>query len=290
MMKRFMIVLLLSLGMVSSSIQEVRADHYYHDVPYTYRFADEIQRMVDLDIVDATRYFRPKEAATRAEVADMLVRTYEGNGKQPQRETPFKDVPKSHPYSGSIQLAVEYGILSGFPDGTFRPDAPVTRGQTAILFVNTFDSLNNSFMTRYYQRVRFQDMTISMKAYEAVQRMVLHSITNGFPDRTYRPNAPVQRGQLAYFIDKALDNEVYEELMNRVIENDHLTRYGDLLVFGGGSVNELGHYTIFMQFLDRNQEPPRMRVLRHYGYAPYADDFYDETERYLTGKQKLLGL
>lgn len=49
-----------------------------------------------------------------------------------QREVPFRDI-WGHWAQSDIEKAVERGLLAGFPDGTFRPDQPVTRAQMAVL-------------------------------------------------------------------------------------------------------------------------------------------------------------
>jgi len=47
----------------------------------------------------------------------------------------FKDVPSSHPYHIQIETLAQLGIIEGYPDGTYRPDAPVTRQQLAKLII-----------------------------------------------------------------------------------------------------------------------------------------------------------
>ncbi len=47
-------------------------------------------------------------------------------------EPTFSDVPADHPYYDSIEWAAENGITTGYPDGTYRPDDTVTRGEMAV--------------------------------------------------------------------------------------------------------------------------------------------------------------
>jgi hypothetical protein len=46
----------------------------------------------------------------------------------------FTDVPKTHWARADIEAAAALGILLGYPDGTFRPARPVTRGEAAATF------------------------------------------------------------------------------------------------------------------------------------------------------------
>lgn len=73
--------------------------------------------------------FRPGEKVTRAAFAKMLVLTLERK-PAPSAPVSFSDVDGHWAVrQGYIQAAVEMGAMGGFPDGTFRPDDPVTRAQ-----------------------------------------------------------------------------------------------------------------------------------------------------------------
>ena len=51
----------------------------------------------------------------------------------------FKDVPKQSPYYEGIDYLTERSIISGYPDGTFRPNAYVTRGEAAKMIASTLE-------------------------------------------------------------------------------------------------------------------------------------------------------
>jgi hypothetical protein len=44
-------------------------------------------------------------------------------------------VPVDHPHRDNIERAAELGLVQGYPDGTFRPEQPVTRGQLATILM-----------------------------------------------------------------------------------------------------------------------------------------------------------
>lgn len=94
------------------------------------------------------------------------------------------------------------GLLSGYPDGTFRPNAIVTRGQMAIFSSRSFDFEPNPIET-------FKDVGRNMKAFEAIQMMVGANVTAGFPDGTFRPNHQLTRGQVAAFLNRAIDYSLH---------------------------------------------------------------------------------
>jgi hypothetical protein len=60
-----------------------------------------------------------------------------GPGAQPARALAFDDVPADHRYRLPIEILNEIGVIAGFPDGTFRPDAPVNRQQFAKMVVTS---------------------------------------------------------------------------------------------------------------------------------------------------------
>jgi hypothetical protein len=49
----------------------------------------------------------------------------------------FSDVPSTHWAYGYIETAVSHGIVGGYPDGTFRPDALLTRAQLSKILALT---------------------------------------------------------------------------------------------------------------------------------------------------------
>lgn len=75
--------------------------------------------------------FRPANPVTRGQVASVLARTMELEGRKPATPT-FSDIVGSV-HEANIEALVEAGVIEGFPDGTFRPSAPVRRDQTASL-------------------------------------------------------------------------------------------------------------------------------------------------------------
>ncbi|MBQ9045754.1 MAG: S-layer homology domain-containing protein [Oscillospiraceae bacterium] len=74
--------------------------------------------------------FRPNTTLTRADFVTLLSRL-SGETIPECTAAPFPDVPATKYYADSVAWAVESGIVSGFPDGTFHPTENVTRQQMA---------------------------------------------------------------------------------------------------------------------------------------------------------------
>lgn len=78
--------------------------------------------------------FRPEKAISRSELVTMLVRALELNKMETKIELDksiYRDVSTKHWANNSINLTTKLGIITGYPNNTFRPDNLVTRAETA---------------------------------------------------------------------------------------------------------------------------------------------------------------
>ncbi|WP_338452580.1 S-layer homology domain-containing protein [Niallia oryzisoli] len=170
----------------------------FSDVTTNYTFYDEVMYLSSNNFIsghtDGT--FRPDQVVTRAQAAIMIGKALNLNGEP--RNTNFIDVTSTVTGSGYIASAVERGIISGFPDGTYRPNDPVTRGQMAIF-------LNRAFTLTTGQANSFNDVSANMAAYQAILNVSANGIASGYPDGSYRPDQPVTRGQFSAFLARTLE-------------------------------------------------------------------------------------
>ncbi len=136
----------------------------------------------------------PTQQVTRAQAVAMMGRALELN--KTQRKTRFSDVGKNNFASGYIESAAEQGYLSGFPDGTFRPDQPVTRAEMAILLSKGF-GLANSHNTS------FSDVNGNVTGAQEIANIAGSGITLGYPDGTFRPYEYMTRATFSVFLARA---------------------------------------------------------------------------------------
>lgn len=80
--------------------------------------------------------FEPSRNVTRAEYVKMLVRALSCRYQKEGTNTPFSDVDESMWYAEYINFATNHGWINGYQDGTFRPDAPITRAEAAKILAN----------------------------------------------------------------------------------------------------------------------------------------------------------
>lgn len=113
----------------------------FADVPTSHTFYDEVEWAVAEGLAggfdDGT--FRPGASITRGSMAAFLFRLDDPAFTDPATPT-FDDVANSHPFFTEIEWLAETEVTTGFPDGTYRPGAPVTRGSFAA-FLHRFDAL-----------------------------------------------------------------------------------------------------------------------------------------------------
>ena len=97
----------------------------------------------------------------------------------------FSDVKPSSNYYDAVADLVDSGIIAGFPDGSFRPDNPVTRAQLAVMLVNA-NRIRTSSADSY-----FPDVSESHWAYEFIAAAVSAGFITGYPDGTFKPDRNV---------------------------------------------------------------------------------------------------
>lgn len=109
----------------------VRPAKQFVDVPASHPQAAAIQALYRAGIVDGsstTEKFRPDDKITRAHVAKIFTNLLK---LTPQTTNAFSDVALSNPNNTHIGALVQKGIVTGYPNGQFRPNAPVSRMQLA---------------------------------------------------------------------------------------------------------------------------------------------------------------
>ena len=76
------------------------------------------------------RTFKPDKSVTRAEFASMVNKAL---GLTEKGTVPFTDVQSGSWYYDAISIAVKAGYCSGYEDGTFKPNATITRAEAAVM-------------------------------------------------------------------------------------------------------------------------------------------------------------
>ncbi|MEO0868578.1 MAG: S-layer homology domain-containing protein [Cyanobacteria bacterium J06642_11] len=80
--------------------------------------------------------FRPDSLVTRAQFAALVIATFPPTGSDSRRFKAFRDVTSNFWARPVIYQAQAQGFLAGFPDGTFRPNDPMTRVQALVALIS----------------------------------------------------------------------------------------------------------------------------------------------------------
>ncbi|MHC5599055.1 MAG: fasciclin domain-containing protein [Nostoc sp.] len=91
-----------------------------------------------------------------------------------------------------IQALADNNVISGFPDGTFRPNQPVTRAEFAALIQKAF---NNQNRVRQLSAGGFSDVPAGYWAASAIQSAYETGFLAGYPGNVFRPNQEIPRVQ-----------------------------------------------------------------------------------------------
>ncbi|MEK0317701.1 Ig-like domain-containing protein, partial [Cohnella sp. 56] len=140
--------------------------------------------------------FLPNRTLTRAELAAIIARLIDGGGTTLKAQ--YSDVRESHWASGYIRIASDNGIFTGYTDGSFHPDSPVTREELAAVMVRYL-----KLKTAKPLDAKFADAEgrWSSSAIEALSR---NALTTGYADGTFKPAAAIVRQEAVTMINRML--------------------------------------------------------------------------------------
>ena len=173
-----------------------KTDGYY--VPIMWAYSHGIAKGTDYS------YFSPSDGCTRGQLATMLYKLAGSPNVTLPSKSPFSDVKTSDGYYKAIIWAKQKGIISGYSDGTFKPKATCTRGQTATMLYKMAGSPNVTLPSKS----PFSDVKTSDGYYKAIVWAKQKGIVNGYSNGTFRPKNTCTRGQIMTMIYKF--NKIYE--------------------------------------------------------------------------------
>ncbi|WP_409342716.1 S-layer homology domain-containing protein [Paenibacillus sp. MBLB4367] len=150
----------------------------------------------------ADNAFAPDQAVTRAEFAALLVRALGLTEKQ--GGSAFADVHAADWYAGAVAAASAAGLIQGYEDGSFRPNAVISREELAVLAARAFDfaGAKASPVTADALKPFADAQSIGSWAQSAVSRAVSEGIMNGMTDASFAPQEQTSRAQAAVLLKR----------------------------------------------------------------------------------------
>ena len=161
---------------------------------------------------------RPGGSITRAEATTIFFRllTEESRSQFWATENRYSDVSAGRWYNNAVSTMTRAGIVNGYPDGTFRPNAPITRAEMAKI-IALFAKLEPS-------AERFPD-TAGHWAEAYIRLAAGNGWIEGYPDGTFRPNQSITRAETVTMIDRVLERVPKDE--SRLLPHSAMLTFPD---------------------------------------------------------------
>ena len=164
--------------------------------------------------------FAPNRGMTRAEVATMFTRLLKDRPvKWLHYSAGLSDIYAGDWYADTVGYAVQKGIVSGYPDGTFKPNQPITRAEFASI-ASRFAQLTDD------QDISFIDLDASHWGYKAVRSAASHGWISGYPDGSFRPEKAISRAEVTSITNRMLNR--YADLDWIDAHRDEVIRFSDV--------------------------------------------------------------
>lgn len=110
----------------------------------------------------------------------------------------FKDVPKTNVHYDDIYNLTDREVLTGYPDGTYKPAENLTRAEAAAILTKALD-----LDTSYASNPRFKDVKKTAWYYDEIAILTEMGILNGYGDGRFGPNDKLTRAQMASILTNA---------------------------------------------------------------------------------------
>lgn len=124
----------------------------------------------------------------------------------------FNDVPSTHPQYAAIEWAEKKGIIQGYEDGSFKPDATINRAEfLKILLSSRYDPFEIEY-TEFLDTHGFIDVRVSDWYYTYTLFAWQKYIIDGYPDSTFRASNNINLAEAAKIITKLQANKEVEPI------------------------------------------------------------------------------
>jgi hypothetical protein len=153
--------------------------------------------------------FVPQGEITRAEFATLLVK---GLGLSQDKTEAFKDVAAADWYAGYVGAAVKAGLVEGIDQGTFAPNANITREQMAVMISRALNTAGKPKAANVQHIESYTDgSSMSGWAKEAISVAIEAGIMNGKTSQSFEPSSNATRAEAAVVLKRLLQ---YAEFIN----------------------------------------------------------------------------
>ncbi|MBU5668409.1 S-layer homology domain-containing protein [Peptoniphilus sp. MSJ-1] len=189
---------------IDSNKDETKSENKYHA---------EV-KSTEVNYIEKTENFRPNDKATRNDIIEWLDEILKFTGTKPEVNLEFSDLNKEQ--MNVLEKFIAAGAVDGYPDGTFRPENPITRAE----FVKILEKLFN---------LGIEDGSTNLSdisghwAEKSIVSMVQKGLIKGYPDGTFRPDENITRAEVITLINRVagLDTKVLSDHNFADLDENH---------------------------------------------------------------------
>ncbi len=157
--------------------------------------------------------FRADNTITRAEMATVFTKLLDLEDEPSPKTATFSDT-QGHWAEDNINKVAEYGLLKGYPDGSFKPEGKMKRAEIA------------SIISKYWEIKGFEpnieDADIrdiqSHWAEKLITALYNHNFVDLYADRTFKPNAPLDRATVVQILNRITDRPLRQD-ENQILDD-----------------------------------------------------------------------
>lgn len=186
-------------------------DHFYYIVGYP-----EDYRTGAVTDDESLWPIKPQGKITRAEVATIFYRLLKKDVREANTTTQnnFSDVSADDWYGTTVSTLAHMGIIAGYEDGSFRPNAPITRAEFAAIAARFFENTDVDYPAGLFTDIAGDEWYADIVAAAAELGLI-----GGYPDGTMRPLASISRAEACAIVNRTIE---------RHPDEDHLVDSADM--------------------------------------------------------------
>jgi hypothetical protein len=147
--------------------------------------------------------FKPDNPITRAE---FMALTNRGFGFTAMSDTSFSDVPSTAWYASVVRAAKAAAYIGGYPDGTVKPNAPISREEVAAIIARIKKLPGNTAKAD-----SFTDAASLTWSKAVVGAVAQATIMSGYPDGSFGPKRPITRAEAVVTLNRSLPASATEQ-------------------------------------------------------------------------------
>lgn len=195
-------------SMTNSQYVVVENEKTFKDISSVWN-KEQIEKLASKYIVEGRPdgSFGPYASTTRVQLAVLLTRAL-GLSTDAAYNNSFKDVKGNEWFVPEVTAAVNAGIIQGKVDGSFDPNAPVTRAQAAVMINRALEYVSydkEAELNKTLKVEKFKDQSKILEwSRKDIETLLQAGIMEGLPNGNFDPYAQTSRSQMVKILDEAL--------------------------------------------------------------------------------------